>query len=96
MNKEEIVAALKSHLTGVPELKKLSYANNEFPRWKNSVLKTITEIYGKESPQYRRFEEAPGQFFKVDTELGRQQTYTYVLEMHESALESLVQQEEMG
>ena len=96
MNKQDIAAALKRYLAEVPELRKLNYANNEFPRWKNNVLKTLTDIYGSESPQYKRFEDAPGKFFKVDTELGRQQSYTYVLEMHESALNTLMQRAEMS
>ena len=96
MNKQDIVAALKRHLNEMPELRKLNYSNGEFPRWKNGVLKTLTDIYGSGSPQYVRFDEAPGKFFKVDTELGRQQSYTYVLEMHESALNTLIQRAEMS
>ncbi|GEM_PF-3232458 len=96
MNKQDIVALLKKHQADVPELRKLNYANGEFSRWKNGVLKTLTDIYGSDSPQYKRFEDAPGKFFKVDTELGRQQSYTYVLEMHESALNTLIQRAEMS
>jgi hypothetical protein len=96
LNKQDIVAALKKHLTEVPELRKLNYSNTEFPRWKNGVLKTLTDIYGSGSAQYTRFENAPGKFFKVDTELGRQQSYTYILEMHESALNTLIQRAEMS
>ena len=96
MNKQEIVAQLKKHVVDVPKLRALNYANGEFPRWKNGVLKTLTDIYGSDSPQCKRFEDAPGQFFKVDTELGRQQSYTYVLEMHESALNTLIQRAEMS
>ena len=96
MNKQDIVENLKRHLTDVPQLRTLNYANGEFSRWKNGVLKTVTDIYGSDSPQYKRFEDAPGKFFKVDTELGRQQTYTYVLEMHESALNTLIQRAEMS
>ena len=96
MDKQAIVDLLNKHLEEVPELRKLNYANGEFSRWKNGVLKTLTDVYGSESPQYKRFEDAPGKFFKVDTELGRQQSYTYVLEMHESALNTLIQRAEMG
>ena len=52
--------------------------------------------YGDDSPQLKRFENAPGTFFKVDTEMGRQQSYNHVLEMHESALNTLIQREEMS
>jgi hypothetical protein len=96
LNKQEIVTLLKGHLADVAQLRTLNYANGDFPRWKNGVLKTITDIYGSESPQYKRFEDAPGKFFKVDTELGRQQSYAYVLEMHESALNTLIQRAEMS
>jgi hypothetical protein len=96
LNKQEIIAQLKRHLTDVPQLRALNYANAEFPRWKNGVLKTLTDIYGSDSPQYKRFEDAPGKFFKVDTETGRQQSYTYVLEMHESALNTLISRAEMS
>jgi len=96
LNKHEIIAQLKKHVAEVPKLTKLNYANSEFPAWKTSVQRTLTDIYGSDSPQYKRFEDAPGKFFKVDTELGRQQSYTYVLEMHESALNTLISRAEMS
>jgi hypothetical protein len=96
LNKQEIVAQLNKFLAEVPELRKLNYSTNEFPRWKTSVQQILTQVYGLGSAQYSRFENAPGKFFKVDTELGRQQSYHYQLEAFESALKTLIQRAEMS
>ncbi len=95
MDKQEIVNQLKKHLVEVPELRKLNHANGEFPRWRDRVLKTLRDIYGRESSQYNRFENAPGKSFKVNTELGQQQDYGFKLDCHESALKTLKQRAEM-
>ncbi len=96
MDKSEIVNQLNKQLAEVSELRKLSYSTNEFPRWKNSVQQILTQAYGLDSAQYKRFENAPGKFFKVDTELGRQQSYHYQLEAFESALKTLIQRAEIA
>lgn len=96
MNKQEIVAQLNKHLAEVPELRKLSHANGEFTRWRERVLKMLRDIYGQDSSQYGRFENAPGKSFKVTTELGMQQDYGFKLDCYESSLKTLIQRAEMG
>ena len=96
MDKQQIVDSLNRVLLGVQELRGMNYSNGALEPWKNKVHKVLADAYGQDSSQSKRFENAPGKFFKVDTELGRQQSYTYVLEMHESALNTLIQRAEMG
>ena len=96
MNKQEIVAQLNKHLAEVSELRKLNHANGEFTRWREKVLKTLVATYGLDSSQHRRFENAPGKSFKVNTELGMQQDYGFKLDCYESSLKTLIQRAEMG
>ena len=96
MNKQEIVAQLNKHLAEVSEIRKLNHANGEFTRWRDSVLKTLQDTYGRESSQYGRFENAPGKSFIVKTELGLQQDYGFKLDCYESSLKTLIQRAEMG
>ena len=96
MNKQEIVAQLNKHLAEAAELRKQNHATAEFPRWRDKVLRTLQDIYGRESSQYSRFENAPGKSFKVNTELGMQQDYVFKLDCYESSLKTLIQRAEMS
>ncbi len=96
MDKSEIVNQLNKQLAEVSELRKLNHANGEFTRWRDKVLKTLQDTYGRESSQYSRFENAPGKSFKVNTELGMQQDYGFKLDCYESSLKTLIQRAEMS
>ena len=96
MDKQEIVNQLNKQLAEAAELRKLNHANGEFTQWKDGVLKTLQDIYGRESSQYSRFENAPGKSFIVNTELGMQQDYVFKLDCYESSLKTLIQRAEMS
>ena len=95
MDNIEIIALLKKAAAEVPEMRKQNYANGEFTRWRDRVLRTLTDIYGLDSSQHRRFENAPGKSFKVNTELGMQQDYGFKLDCYENSLKTLIQGAEM-
>ncbi|MBI2852105.1 MAG: hypothetical protein HYX84_03255 [Chloroflexi bacterium] len=96
MEKAGIVSQLNQALSEVPELRRLSYSDGQFGRWKEMVLRTLEKAYGLDSPQYYRFVNAPGKSFVVNTELGLQQDYAFKLDCYESALQTLIQRAEMG
>ncbi len=90
MNKPEVIALLKSALAEVLELRTLNHTNGQFTHWRDGVLRMLEKAYGPDSAQYRRFAEAPGKSFIVNTDLGLQQDYEFKLDCYESALKTLI------
>jgi len=90
MDKTEAIALFKQSSGKIPHLRNLYYRNDEFKSWKESVLRILEQIYGKDSPEYRRFLNAPGTSFSVGTESGREQAYQYQLDCYEEVLNGLV------
>jgi hypothetical protein len=54
------------------------------------VTQLLKQAYGEDSPEYRRFVNAPGKSFIVRTETGMTEEYLRKLDCYETALKSLV------
>jgi hypothetical protein len=90
MDKAELTDLIKLALDGINFLRTLKYSNAEFPAWRNRVTELLEKAYGEDSPEYRRFVNAPGKSFVVRTETGLTDEYFRKLDCYESALKSLI------
>ncbi len=90
MDKPKQLGLLKQALDEIAYLRTLPYKNGEFGAWKNKVTHILEMDYGSDSPELRRFLNAPGKSFVVGTELGREQEYQRQLDCYEGALKSIV------
>ena len=90
MAKPRTLEQLKGFLGDIPRLRALQHGNGEFPSWKNRVLKVLGSAYGEDSAEVRRFVNAPGKAFIINTESGLRLEYLRQLESYEGVLQSLV------
>jgi hypothetical protein len=90
LDKTEQVELIKLAIDGVNFLRTQHFANGEFPAWRNRVTQLLQQTYGENSPEYRRFINAPGKSFIVRTETGQFEEYSRKLDCYESVLKSLV------
>ena len=93
MDKAEQKDLIKLSLDGINFLRTQRHNNSEFPAWKNRVSELITQAFGENSAELRRFVNAPGKAFIVRTETGLTEEYLRKLDCYESALKSLIADE---
>jgi hypothetical protein len=94
LDKTEQTELIKLAIEGVNFLRTLHFGNAEFPAWRNRVMQLLKQAYGENSPEYRRFINAPGKAFIVRTETGQAEEYFRKLDCYESVLKSLAGMEE--
>ena len=93
MDKQEQTDLIRLSIDGINFLRTLNFRNSEFPAWMARVTELLQRVYGEDSPEYKRFMNAPGKVFVVRTETGLAQEYARKLDCYESALRSLVEPE---
>ena len=92
MDKKEAIEFLKEKLGKIPALAKEPYKNQSYPLWRNQISDMLEEVFGRNSTEYKRFQDA---FPTIHVFGKEQQGYLDELAMRKTAILSIIKKYKM-